>query len=1103
MNEFWTQLSALVRAGDGSSNARELAEQLWLSLVLREERTSVTLDAAGDGAAESEEESRTPRERECDPSGRDARASGQESSDEVEHDFPAESEDLTVSSAAVGVPTAGSLGGWSAKGLALAPLPRWQRKVTNQRGLNRLCLFRESQLRALDIDASIQASCRVGRVVPVTEATVAPSSSVVLVVDSSQTMWPWREQSVQLEASVRSLVGAAARSVVRGCLDSGSDDAERLRIEAVKVRLRPGADNVVLLWSDGLAPDFRAFAHDLARLPAKVRVIWVHPWPASHRRRTSLGKMAVRRGGAGSGGAFATFALPIRADRDGWADASAYVRGRRTRSREVVFTAVSRDHAVRRPDWPADYEGWRRFFGRVVPALSASARRLLGFIATLDARHFEFEALQALVGALEFGSDGGDDLDFLFAEVLSSGVVRLVPSAHPPMLQFRSESLRLLCSGVLDYEDLQRLDRLQRRVNAQANASTNEASFKVLSPELGGAVSAAETGVELSLLERNDAQQSHDDVGKSAADVNDGPAATTADGPGIEAGERLAHELFSVVWRSSDSVRGPLDATDMQELVLGLVFVVTANALADARAAIHGGGAGERINPEVRINEALVLPIEARWVVILDAASERGMGFALNNAFAALELSNRCLSGAVPLGYDAKAVPDEWLRQLVQSLRTFSNQLSEPTVAVDAFGAFFERLVAETPRSEFTTPPSVATLLAALLDPQAGTVFDPCCGYGSLLLSGWRHASARGMPGPTLDVFGQEANPRVWRWAKMRFALHGIEANLGGGAADSFHSDAHPDLRADYVVANPPFNTNGWAKGVHPEQVQLRFAGGTTRDAQRSAGGTKPERAPRSSDEEAAESSVLLEHRDESARGTDDVAEVGEEEGGTGEQWPYGLPPERNANFAWLQHVLHHLAPTGFAAVVLANGSMHVQGQEQAIRKAIVDADLVDCIVALPGQLFSATQIPACIWIFAREKNGFGKRDRRGQTLFIDGRALGRMKDRVTRELSEDDVLRVSRAYRAWKSDEVTARYEDVPGFCQSATTDEIREAGYVLTPGRFVRDAREVVRAPQDASPFAVRFPELQRRLAQHETEGQELNRRIMRLLKAINRES
>ena len=289
-------------------------------------------------------------------------------------------------------------------------------------------------------------------------------------------------------------------------------------------------------------------------------------------------------------------------------------------------------------------------------------------------------------------------------------------------------------------------------------------------------------------------------------------------------------------------------------------------------------------------------------------------------------------------------------------------------------------------------------VLVEMLAPYKGRVYDPCCGSGGMFVQSEKFIEAHSGRIGDISIYGQESNYTTWRLAKMNLAIRGIDAQIAHG--DSFHNDQHPDLKADYVLANPPFNDSDWR-------------GDLLRNDKR---------------------------------------------------WIYGPPSAGSANFAWVQHFIHHLAPTGVAGFVLANGSMSSnQSGEGDIRKAIIAADLVDCMVALPGQLFYATQIPVCLWFLARDKRNGRFRDRRGETLFIDARKLGTMVDRVHRELTDADIAKIARTYHAWRHDKDAGEYADMPGFCKSASLDEIRKHGHVLTPGRYVG----LGAADEDNEPF------------------------------------
>jgi len=364
--------------------------------------------------------------------------------------------------------------------------------------------------------------------------------------------------------------------------------------------------------------------------------------------------------------------------------------------------------------------------------------------------------------------------------------------------------------------------------------------------------------------------------------------------------------------------------------------------------------------------------------------------------------------------------------------------------AKDTLGRVYEYFLAQFASAEgkkggqFYTPSRVVRVLVEMLAPFKGRVYDPCCGSGGMFVSSEKFIAAHSGRIGDISIYGQESNYTTWRLAKMNLAIRGIDAQIAHG--DSFHNDRHPDLKADYVLANPPFNDSDWR-------------GELLKDDKR---------------------------------------------------WVYGVPPAGNANFAWVQHFIYHLAPTGLAGFVLANGSMSSnQSGEGEIRRAMIEADLVDCMVALPGQLFYSTQIPVCLWFIAHNKrngrpstsSGQGFRDRRGETLFIDARKLGALVDRVHRELSDEDIARVAGTYHAWRGDPGAGAYADAPGFCKAATLDEVRKHGHVLTPGRYV--GAEAVEG--DGEPFEDKMRRLTATLREQQAEAARLDAAIAANLKGL----
>ena len=424
-------------------------------------------------------------------------------------------------------------------------------------------------------------------------------------------------------------------------------------------------------------------------------------------------------------------------------------------------------------------------------------------------------------------------------------------------------------------------------------------------------------------------------------------------------------------------------------------------------------------------------------------AKQPAIGKIVDDAMLAIERDNPLLKGVLPKDYAHPRLDKQRLGQLIDLIDNIGLGDKENR-SKDILGRVYEYFLSQFASAEgkkggqFYTPRCVVRLLVEMLAPYKGRVYDPCCGSGGMFVQSEKFVEAHGGKIGDISIYGQESNHTTWRLAKMYLAIRGIDGNLGKEHADSFHRDLHPDLKADYVLANPPFNDSDWR-------------GELLKDDKR---------------------------------------------------WKYGKPPAGNANFAWVQHFIHHLAPTGLAGFVLANGSMSSnQSGEGDIRKAIIEADLVDCMVALPGQLFYSTQIPVCLWFLARDKKNGRFRDRRGQTLFIDARKLGTMIDRVHRELTDDDIRQIADTYHAWRGDKPTSRdrkgavYADVPGFCKSATLDDIRHHGHILTPGRYV-GAAEV---EDDGEPFEDKMARLTAELKKQQAEAARLDKLIWANLEDI----
>ena len=431
------------------------------------------------------------------------------------------------------------------------------------------------------------------------------------------------------------------------------------------------------------------------------------------------------------------------------------------------------------------------------------------------------------------------------------------------------------------------------------------------------------------------------------------------------------------------------------------------------------------------------VPEKARWSYLQANAKRPEIGTLVDGAMIAIERENPRLKGVLPKNYARPGLDKQRLGELIDLISTIG--LGEQADrSKDILGRVYEYFLSEFASAEgkkggqFYTPRCVVRTLVEMLAPYSGRVYDPCCGSGGMFVQSEAFVEAHGGLRDDIAIYGQESNPTTRQLALMNLAIRGIEADLGQEHADSFHSDLHLDLKADYILANPPFNDSDW-------------------------GGDR-----------------LRQDR----------------------RWVYGVPPVGNANFAWVQHFIHHIAPNGMAGFVLANGSMSSNtATEGEIRKSIIEADLVDCMVALPGQLFYSTQIPVCLWFIARNKENHRFRKRTGEILFIDARTLGVMIDRVHRELTDEDITRITNIYQAWRGDEGAGKYADTPGFCKGVTLDEIQAHDYVLTPGRYVG----VEDVEDDEIPFEERMTQLSTKLYEQLAEADRLGTTIKKNLEGF----
>ncbi len=497
------------------------------------------------------------------------------------------------------------------------------------------------------------------------------------------------------------------------------------------------------------------------------------------------------------------------------------------------------------------------------------------------------------------------------------------------------------------------------------------------------------------------------------------------------------------LFRAADKLRGNMEPSDYKHVVLGLIFLKYISDAFDAKhtALIADDPVAAEDPDEYLAENVFWVPQSARWSYLRDNAKQPTIGKLIDTAMQAIEQHNESLKSVLPKDYARPSLNSVMLGELIDLISGIALH-EDSDRSKDVLGRVYEYFLsqfagAEGKRGgEFYTPRSVVRVLVEMLEPYYGRVYDPCCGSGGMFVQSERFVKEHGGRIGDIAIYGQESNYTTWRLAKMNLAVRGIDSDIRWNNEGSFHKDELRDLRADYILANPPFNISDWG-------------GNRLRDDAR---------------------------------------------------WTFGTPPVGNANYAWLQHIYFHLAPTGTAGVVLANGSMSSsQSGEGEIRKAMLEADAVDCMVALPGQLFYSTQIPACLWFLAREKNpGKGLRDRRGEVLFIDARKLGHLVDRVRRELSDADIARIVNTYHAWRGTETTGEYADTPGFCKAASLDEIRSHGYVLTPGRYV-GAEEI---EADDVPFAERFAELQAKLDTQFAESDRLEQVIRLALQKVGNE-
>lgn len=487
------------------------------------------------------------------------------------------------------------------------------------------------------------------------------------------------------------------------------------------------------------------------------------------------------------------------------------------------------------------------------------------------------------------------------------------------------------------------------------------------------------------------------------------------------------------LWLAADKLRGSMDASEYKHVVLGLIFLkfVSDSFNTKHNELVHEAAGFEEDKDEYTAENIFYVPLDARWNIIASYATSPEIGKVIDNAMEILEKENPVLKGVLSKNYSRPELDKTRLGELV-TLFTNIDVGTDLAIERDVLGRVYEYFLGKFASAEgklggeFYTPSCIVRTLVEIIEPYKGRIYDPCCGSGGMFCQSAKFIKEHQGNVNNISVYGQESNPTTWKLAKMNLALRQIDADLGKHNADSFHEDLHKQLKADFILANPPFNVSDWGGDRLQEDVR----------------------------------------------------------------WRYGTPPTGNANYAWLQHMLHHLNPmNGVCGTVLANGSLSSNtSNEGVIRSNMLRSDVVECIVAMPGQLFYSTGIPVCLWIMRKGKN----ENTREKVLFIDARNLGHMIDRRVRELSEEDIQKIADTYYNWRNNQ---GYEDVQGFCKEATIDEISENDYILTPGRYVG----IEEVEDDGIPFDEKMTRLTTELYSLFEESHKLEEEICRKLAAI----
>ena len=493
------------------------------------------------------------------------------------------------------------------------------------------------------------------------------------------------------------------------------------------------------------------------------------------------------------------------------------------------------------------------------------------------------------------------------------------------------------------------------------------------------------------------------------------------------------------LWKAADKLRGSMDASEYKHVVLGLIFLKYISDKFETKfnALVEEGAGFEEDRDEYEAENIFWVPKEARWSFIKDNAKDSKIGQYIDDAMILIEKENPSLKGVLDKRYARPEIDKRRLGELIDLISTIKlHQNGEKDLLGRVYEYFLGQFASVEGKGggEFYTPTSIVKTLVDMIEPYQGRVYDPCCGSGGMFVQSEKFVEDHQGKIENLSIYGQEMNSTTWKLCKMNLAIRGLDANLGPHHDDTFHHDLHKTLKADFILANPPFNISDW-------------------------GGNQL---------------------------TDDV------------RWKFGIPPAGNANYAWLQHMVYHLAPNGSAGIVLANGSLSTNtSNEGEIRKNLLEGDMVDAIVALPDRLFYSTGIPVSLWILNRNKKDNPKfRSREHEVLFIDARQLGEMIDRRHRELTEENVSKISETYHEWRN--VGGEYEDIKGFCKSVKIADIREHEYVLTPGRYVG----IEDVEDDGIPFDEKMENMTAELAELFAKSKHLEEEIRKNLGGIGYE-